>query len=170
MNLKVIVPAVLIGASVAAIAAPKTSTDLTTVAVVNVNKIIQQSAEHAKLEKADKDFTQRWAKLLEARSKLMKEMSDANKKASDGGAAQKGAWEKKLKAQEKSEADFQKDYMTQKESLMKSVYDDIKTAVEVIAKKNNFKLVMNNNQVWYSENQKDITSQVIKYIDKENKS
>ncbi|HJN38107.1 MAG TPA: OmpH family outer membrane protein [Gammaproteobacteria bacterium] len=147
-----------------AIAAP----DASSVAVIDANKVIQESKYAEKLKSAHESFTKKADALGKDFKALQAEYDAYKKKSTTLGKKDQQAQEKALTAKQNTlrskEMELQKEFLAQRDSLMKVAMEKVRLSVSKIAERNQYTLVVNKTESWYNTDKIDITSQVAKDI------
>lgn len=147
--------------------------DLTTssIAVVNVQQVFQQSPKIAELnKKLQNQFKPRQDKLVAAQKSLQDELDAFKKNSPTMSQKDKDAAQKKIVDDQASLAKdasaFQQDLSKEQSKVMKSVLGQLNDIISKIAKKNSYPLVLDSQAVIYSSDSADITKQVASEFDK----
>lgn len=153
-------------AAVVAISSASVFADGVGVGVVNM-KTIFTTAPQVKTIKADlkKQFEPQKDKLEKMGQALQADMDKYRKNSAVMDAKSKAALEASITTQENAFRDaqtkFQQDVFNAQNKSLETFMDSVKVAVAVVAKKDNLDLVVPNNDVLYSKDNKDITQDVI---------
>ncbi len=170
--MKKIVPvigSVLLLSAVCAFAADASS-EKSTVAVVNVQQLFQESPKIAALnKKLQATFKGRQDKLLAAQKSLQDELEKYKKDSDTMSAKDKDAAQKKVAADQaslsKDASSFQQDLSKEQGKVMKNVLVQLNDIISAMAKKEKYTLVLDTQAVIYSAEGTDITKQVSKAFD-----
>lgn len=159
----------LIGAT-QAFAADTTTTTQSTIAVVNVQQLFQQSPKIADLNKQlQTKFKARQDKLVTLQKSLETEKEKYRKESPTMAEKDKTALQKKItddqSALAKEAVAFQKDLNAEQGKVMKNVLSQLNDVISGLAKKNNYSMVLDSQAVIYSADSSDITKQVAKEFD-----
>lgn len=139
------------------------------VGVVNIQKVIAASPQAKSADASfKKQFAPRQAKIKSAAQDLQTAVQDFQRNASVMSDKQKQEKEEALTKQrdvlQQQQSQFQQDAQTAQAKMMKAVFAKIKTAVNQVAAKGGYDVVLQSQTVAYFKNKYDITSQVIKQL------
>lgn len=160
----------LIGASYAVEPATTATSPLGTIAVVNVQQVLQQSPKIADINKKLQDqFKARQQKLLAEQKALQDEMDKFKQESPTMNQKDKDATQKKIADEQaglvKQVTAFQQDLNKEQNKQMQSVLGQLNTIISTLAKKNDYSLVLDSQAVIYAKDSSDITKQVAKEFD-----
>jgi Skp family chaperone for outer membrane proteins len=144
------------------------ASETSSVAVVDFNQVIQQSAYADKLKTAHGAFTKKADALGKEFKSLQAEYTAFKKKSTTMSKKEQQAQEKILTAKQNKlrakEMELQKEFLAQRDSLMKTAMERVKASVSKIAASNHYTLVVNKAESLYNTDNIDITSKVAKDI------
>lgn len=142
-----------------------------TMAVVNVQQVFQQSPKIAELnKKLQNQFKARQDKLVAAQKKLQEELDKFKKESPTMSQKDKDVLQKKIVDDQsnlaKDATAFQQDLAKEQGKVMKSVLAQLNEIIAGLAKKNNYSVVLDSQAVIYAKDNADITKEVAKEFDK----
>jgi outer membrane protein len=158
-----------IGAS-SAYAADAAKSPLGTIAVVNVQQVLQQSPKIADINKKLQDqFKSRQQKLLAEQKSLQDEMDKFKQESPTMNQKDKDSTQKKIADEQsglvKQVTAFQQDLNKEQSKQMQGVLGQLNGIISTLAKKNDYALVLDSQAVIYAKDSSDITKQVAKEFD-----
>lgn len=135
------------------------------VAVVNVQQVLQQSPRVANLsKKLEAQFKDRQAKITDMQKSLQDEMDKFKKEGPTMSASARDSMQKKITSDRadlvKQVVGYQQDLQKEQSKIMQSVLGDLNSVVSAIAKSKNYNLVLDSQVVIYNQNPADITKDV----------
>lgn len=145
------------------------SKDQFKVAVVDVEAVLKELPEAIDADKKIKEIGQKWQDtLLIMRGSLQSKFEQYQKQKSVMSADQQKKEEELLQQQQMQLLQYQEEKFGQqgeintiREKLLAPIREKVKSAIEAVAKKENFKLVVDKLMALYSESAIDITFTVI---------
>jgi len=142
-----------------------------TVAVVNVQQVLQQSPKIKALNaKLQTQFKSRQEKLIAQQKALQEEVEKAKKDAVTMDAKDRDALQKKVDGDQadlvKEVGAFQKDLNAEQNKAMQSVLAELNGIISTLAKKGSYSLVLDSQAVVYAAEAADMTKEVAKEFDK----
>lgn len=165
-----IASSVLLMTGMSAYAAGTNSTD-TSIAVVNVSQIFQQSPKIADLnKKLQSQFKGRQDKLIAQQKSLQEELDKFKKESPTMSEKAKNALQSKIMDDQgtlqKDAAAFQKDLSAEQNKIMKGVLTQLNEIISSIAKNNHYNMVLDSQAVIFANPSADITKDVTTEFDK----
>lgn len=139
------------------------------IAVVNVSSIFQHSSQRAIVAKQlEKEFKIRTSELQSMEQDLQKKMQKLKRDGSTMKAIERGALEKSVIAQReafssKAQA-FEKDNNRRQNEERNKILSSIQEAVNSVAHKEGYDVVIDANAIAYAKSSKDITVDVLKKV------
>lgn len=135
------------------------------VAVVNVQQVLQQSPRVANLsKKLEAQFKDRQSKINDMQKSLQDEMDKFKKEGPTMSASARDSMKKKITNDRadlvKQVVSYQQDLQKEQSKIMQSVLADLNSIVSTIAKSKNYNLVLDSQVVIYNPNGADITKDV----------
>ena len=166
------VGSILLAGSMAVYAAPDASKniskmDLTKIAVVNMQQVLQQSPKVAELStKLQNQFKSRQQKLDAAQKSLQDELDKFKKDSATMADKDRDAMQKKITDDRaslvKDVVAFQQDLNKEQGKVMQGILGQLNDIISKVAKQNNYTLVLDAQAVVYATDAADITKQVSK--------
>lgn len=143
---------------------PATSTS-EQIGVVDLQALLDKSPQMASFKKnLQKTFTPRREQLAKQQDALKAEVQNYQKNASvlykDKLSKLRASIQDKRQALQQAKMSFSRDLMTAQEQGMKSVLSSVRNAVQKVATKNHYDLVIIKNNAMYVASARDLTSQV----------
>lgn len=165
-----LVSSILLIGGTQAYAADAAKSQLGTIAVVNVQQVLQQSPKIADINKKLQDqFKGRQQKLLAQQKSLQDETDKFKQESPTMSAKDKDSTQKKIAADQadlvKEVTAFQQDLNKEQNKQMQSVLSQLNTIITDLAKKNDYSLVLDSQAVIYAKDSSDITKDVAKSFD-----
>lgn len=158
-------------ASTSAVSADKSISDvLSSVAVVNIQEIFQQSPRIADLnKKLQNQFKPRQDKLVAAQKSLQDELDQFKKESVTMSKKDKESMQKKIASDQdalsKDANAFQQDLGKEQKKILGNVQNDLNNIISAISKKNGYHLVLDAQAVVFASANNDITKDVMKEFD-----
>lgn len=139
-----------------------------TIGVVNTPRIVQQSPQGKKMrEKLQEEFSGRKKDLLAEQDKLKKMQERMEKDSAIMSEAERQKLQRDMARLQRNlkrdQEAFQEDLQFQRRQQLADIQQVIVDAIQTVAKKNGYDLVMDQSVV-YASNQVNITDQVIEYL------
>jgi outer membrane protein len=140
------------------------------VAIVNVQKVLQQSPRVVQLsKKLEAEFKPRQAKIDDGQKALQDELDNFKKEAPTMAQKDRDAMQKKIAGDRadlvKQVVAYQQDLQKEQTKIMQGVLTDLNNIVSNIAKAQSYSLVLDSQAVIYSATGNDITADVAKQFD-----
>ena len=166
-----LVGSILLAGSMAVYAAPDVKNiskmDLTKIAVVNMQQVLQQSPKVAELStKLQNQFKARQQKLDVAQKSLQDELDKFKKDSATMSDKDRDAMQKKITDDRaslvKDVVAFQQDLNKEQGKVMQGILGQLNDIISKVAKQNNYSLVLDAQAVVYATDAADITKQVSK--------
>lgn len=137
------------------------------VGVVDFRQVMQKAPEaRTAASKLKKQFKPRQAKIISKNKKLDKEVTQLKRDGSVMSAAKRDKDEAKILADKRQlqrlREEFQQDYMLAENKMLRNIKQKLAKAVDKIAKKDHYDLILPKGHVPYVNKKIDITKQVIK--------
>ncbi len=142
------------------------------IAVVDMNKVIQSSPQMIKIQAdLDKTFSPRHDAIV---VKVNKVKSDNENLLKNGNVMKKEDRDALIKKINESrnavmmaQQKFQKDYETARSRKLKELFDKIKNVTSVIAKEKHFDLILNSGTTPFAKQNLDVTNELIERLKKQ---
>ena len=165
MNIKTIVLSGLLLLNVSATMANTTPTHESTVAVVDMHALLDNSP---KMESMRKNLEKQFATEHDAITKAQTELQEKAKKVEADSsvmskerlAKERESLQKAQHALQERQIKFQQTVYTAQDNAMKTILDEVTAIVKTVATQNNYDLVVPKNSTIYSKESFDITEQV----------
>lgn len=140
------------------------------IAVVNVQQVFQQSPKIAALnKKLQEQFKTRQEKLVASQKKLQDEMDKLRKESPTMNQKDKDTLQKQIMGDQtslsKEAAAFQQDLGKEQGKVMKNVLTQLNDVISSVAKEYHYSQVLDSQAVIYAVESSDITKQVAKKFD-----
>jgi len=140
---------------------------LATVAVVNVQQVLQQSPRVADLsKKLEAQFKSRQTKIGDEQKSLQDQLDKFKKESPTMSQKDRDAMQKKIASDRsdlvKQVVAYQQDLQKEQNKIMQGILADINGIVSKIAKNKNYKVVFDSQAVIWAADGNDITSDVAK--------
>lgn len=137
--------------------------------VVDLQKIIQTSKQMKAIQqKLEKDFKPRRDKLITMENEIKKDVENFKKDSAVMSQTQKKELESKIIAKqqnfERDGQQYQKELSTAHNEAMEDLYRKIRQAIQVVAEKEKYDLIIQKDAAPYNLASLDITTQVMKAI------
>ena len=145
--------------------------DQTKVGIIDVRQVLESSQEMKAIgEKIKKDFKGREDKIITAQKSLQKDIERLRRDESVIAKSEREKLEAKViadKREFKNKQDaFREDIMTAQNNAMQKLLAKVDSAVQGLAKKDNYDLILQREGVPFASSKVDVTDQVIKSLNK----
>lgn len=171
MNIKTIVLSGLLLIGMSASMANTTPTYESTVAVVDMHKLLDNSPKMDAMRKSlEKQFSTEHDAITKAQTALQEKAkkveTDSSVMSKERLAKEKASLQKAQQQLQERQIKFQQSVYTAQDKAMKTVLDEVTAVVKTIATKNHYDLVVPKNSTIYSKDSYDITAQVSAQLSK----
>ena len=142
------------------------------IGAVNALRLMEQSPPAEKMRsQIQKEFAPRDRELVVAQKKLKESEDKLTKDAAFMSEAERKKLERDIITQRRElkrrQDEFREDFSYRRNELLVSIQKEIIEAIQIVAKQNNYDLVLSEGVIWVSK-KVDMTSLVVEYLKKKN--